>query len=249
MQGNIQRGRLREEAGWWDRAGRGQGRPLPARHFFAHEHVRRRLHQALVALDCTSESTVLEVGCGAGEDAVFIRETTQRITGVDASPGAVGQFVSKGFSGVLAEAGSLPFADNSFDFVVASGVLHHLVGQGRIETYLVEFARVARPGRHVVALEPNLLSPSGMLMNIANTIRPGITGLVPHERALAPWRLGRVFRAAGLGEVRCFSASYVWNRFPLAVSRFIASHEDRLRSVLPFSLFGWFMLVQGRKQA
>ena len=102
-------------------------------------------------------------------------------------------------------------------------------------------------GGCVIALEPNLFNQSGVLMNIFNTLKPGITGLVPHERALSPLYLTKIFKGAGLDEVRCVSASYVWNRFPLSVSKFIAKHEDKIRFKKPFNLFGWWSIVYGQK--
>lgn len=249
MQAENQRGPLRDEAAWWRRGGNGKGKPLPVRHHFAHDHVRSRLYETLVSLGCNESSSVLEVGCGGGEDAVFVRKATENIVGVDVSPMALPSFVGQGFAGVRAEARWLPFPADTFDFVVASGLLHHLVGQGSLQPYLAEFARVTKPGGGVVALEPNVLNPSGLMMNIGNTLKPGISGLVPHERALSPWYLRKVLGGAGLEEVRCFSASFVWNRFPLAVSRFIARREDGLRTTPPFRYFGWFLIVHGRKAA
>ena len=99
----------------------------------------------------------------------------------------------------------------------------------------------------MIALEPNLFNLSGVLMNIFNMIKPGITGLVPHERALSPLYLTRVFKRAGLTEVKCIAASYVWNRFPLPISQFISEHEERIRFKKPFSLLGWFEIVCGQK--
>ncbi len=232
--------------GWWEKTGKAR-RPLPARHYFAQNHVRSRLYDTLVGLGGSGTSLVLEVGCGAGEDAAYVAKATSRIVGVDASGTAIKLFSNKGFAGVLANVRSLPFASNSFDFVVASGLLHHLVGQGSLLPFVSEFARVARNGGYVIALEPNLFNHSGLLMNIFNTIRPGITGLVPHERALSPLHLTSVFKAAKLANVKCLSASYVWNRFPLCVSRFISRYEDKVRSTRPFSLFGWFVIVYGQK--
>ena len=99
----------------------------------------------------------------------------------------------------------------------------------------------------MIALEPNLFNQSGVLMNIFNTIKPGITGLVPHERVLSPLYLIKIFNEAGLEEVKCISASYVWNRFPLSISKFIAKHEERIRFKKPFNLFGWWVIVYGQK--
>lgn len=99
----------------------------------------------------------------------------------------------------------------------------------------------------MIALEPNLFNHSGILMNFFNTIKPGITGLVPHERALSPLYLTKLFNKAGLNEVKCISATYVWNRFPLSVSKFISKYEDKIRFKKPFNLFGWWIIVYGQK--
>lgn len=242
---------LKEERKWWERGEdvSRESNPLPAKHEFAHNHVRSRLYDILTALGGSATSLVLEVGCGSGEDAVHVRRITKRIVGVDISAIAIKGFADKGFVGVLADVKALPFRDDSFDFVISSGLLHHLVGQGNLTTYLNEFARVTRRGGYVIALEPNLFNHSGLLMNIFNTIKPGITGLVPHERALSPLRLTRAFDMAKLINVKCISASYVWNRFPLPVSKFIAKYEDKVRFRKPFNLFGWFIIVAGQKIA
>ena len=99
----------------------------------------------------------------------------------------------------------------------------------------------------MIALEPNLFNHSGFLMNIFNTIQPGITGLVPNERALSLLHLTKIFNKAGLERVKCISASYVWNRFPLPVSKYISKHEDKIRFKTPFNLFGWWVIVYGQK--
>jgi ubiquinone/menaquinone biosynthesis C-methylase UbiE len=155
--------------------------------------------------------------------------------------------MASGFEGILADAKALPFRSDSFDFVISSALVHHLVGQGKVAKYLDEFIRVTRPGGYVIDLEPNLFNQAGILMNIFNTIKPGITGLVPHERALSPLYLTRVSKMARLENVKCMSTSYVWSRFPLSVSRFISEHEDRIRFKKPFNIFGWFVIVCGQK--
>ena len=57
------------------------------------------------------------------------------------------RFVSKGFQGILADAKTLPFLNNSFDYVIFSGLLHHLIGQGNLKEFLNEFVRVTQRRR------------------------------------------------------------------------------------------------------
>lgn len=240
---------IKEERGWRGKGetGRGKSKPLPVRHHFAHSWVRSKLCDTLLSLGCDNTSSILEVGCGTGEAAIYVQKASRNIVGVDISYMTLKDFRAKGFQGIMADVRKLPFHSNSFDYVLCSGLLHHLVGQGDLAGYVAEFVRVTREKGYVIALEPNLFNLSGILMNIFNTIKPGITGLVPHERALSPLYLTKVFKKAGLKDVRYISASYVWNRFPLSISKFISSHEDMIRFRKPFNLFGWWVIFYGQK--
>ncbi len=236
-----------EERKWQEKGEGKKSKPLTARHRFAHDWIHSQLCDTLVDLGCNDSCSILDVGCGPGGYTKYIQETTQNILGVDVSHVALNSFRDKGFQGVLADAKKLPFHSRSFDYILCSGLLHHLVGQGDLTGYLTEFLRVTREDGYVIAMEPNIFNMSGILVNIFNRIKPGITGLVPHERALSPFHLTRIFREAGLEDVEFVSASYVWNRFPLAISKFISSHDDKIRFKKPFSLFGWFVIIHGQK--
>ena len=245
----MKRDPLEEERKWWEQWGPDdtKAQSMPAGHQFAHSAVRSRLYDTLIELGCNSSSLILEVGCGSGEDAVHVQKASTRIIGVDVSENALKKFRAKGFEGIMADTGKLPFPDCSFDYIMCSGLLHHLVGQGDLLDYVKEFTRVTKPGGYVIALEPNVFNHSGLLMNIFNSIKPGITGLVPHERALSPIRLRNIFRDAGLENAGYIASTYVWNRFPLPVSRFIYEHDAGIRRKKPYNLFGWFEIIYGRK--
>ena len=237
------------EKQWWESGVTAAGKAgrYPARHYFAHSVVRSRIYDTLISLGCNSGSSILDLGCGDGEDAIFVSKASRNIIGVDLSTTALKQFADNGFEGLMADVQKLPFPDNSFDFTICFGLLHHLVGQGGLSVYLEEFARVTRSQGYVLAMEPNVFNHSGLLMNIFNTLKPGITGLVPHERALSPLKLRDSFSAAGLRSAEFAAASFVWNRFPLPVSKFIARHENSIRTMAPFKLFGWFEIIYGQK--
>jgi SAM-dependent methyltransferase len=234
------------ERQWWGEADKREEK-YPPRHYFAHNVVRSRMYEIIKSLGCNRSSRILDLGCGTGEDAIFVSKASPNIVGIDLSLTAIRRFTDKGFNGMIADVRILPFLDSSFDFTICSGLLHHLVGQGNLKDYVKEFVRVTRTKGYVLALEPNVFNHSGFLMNVFNTLRPGITGLVPHERALSPVKLRRIFHEAGLTGTEYIAASYVWNRFPLAVSKFVSEHETRIRNTKPFSLFGWFEIIYGQK--
>jgi ubiquinone/menaquinone biosynthesis C-methylase UbiE len=217
------------------------------KHNFPHRLVHSKLASYIAEIGCNSDSTILDVGCGAGDETEFINPLSKNIMGVDIVSTAIDSFRTRGFEGLITDVRYLPFKDESFDFVVCPEILHHLRGQGNLIDFLIEFSRVLKTNGYLVTLEPNAFSVSGMMMNIANTIKPGITGLVPHERALSPISLKKNFNKANLKNVKCIAASYVWNRFLLRVSQLIARHEDVIRFKTPCNYFGWFSIVSGQK--
>ena len=94
---------------------------------------------------------VLEVGAGTGYFSLNMALTghARRVTAVDISPGMLsvleGNAARLGLDVTTAacDATSLPFDDQSFDFVLGHAVLHHLPDLG---TAFSEFFRVLKPG-------------------------------------------------------------------------------------------------------
>lgn len=97
---------------------------------------------------------VLDVGCGAGQTACFLAQTTGcRVMGVDILPAMVARAQDTarraGVSGVefrLADAQALPFDDNTFDAVLTESVTSFTAEKARA---VGEYARVLRPGGYV----------------------------------------------------------------------------------------------------
>ncbi|MBI2870616.1 MAG: class I SAM-dependent methyltransferase [Candidatus Omnitrophica bacterium] len=92
---------------------------------------------------------VLEVGCGIGIDLVRFARGGARVTGVDLSERAV-ELAGKNFSyqGLAAQlevmdGEALKYADSSFDFVYAHGVLQYTPNPERMVS---EIRRVLKPG-------------------------------------------------------------------------------------------------------
>lgn len=100
---------------------------------------------------------LLDVGCGAGSNLIFLAERGFAVHGVDLSPGAVeaarerarqaGRAIDVREGDVLA----LPFADGSFDVAVDNGCFH-TIPFSRRERYAKEMYRVLKPdGRFVLS--------------------------------------------------------------------------------------------------
>ena len=112
------------------------------------------LDPSQVALDeivSRTPSTVLEIGCGTG---VFAERVCRALPSVrylatDASRAMVESTRARGIPAEVADASALPYADGSFDIVVAAWMLYHVPD---LDTTLREVRRVLRPGGLLVAV-------------------------------------------------------------------------------------------------
>jgi len=96
---------------------------------------------------------ILDVGCGTGVNAEFLRAQGHRVFGIDLSPTALATFHKFGFEGAVGDASiGLPFESNRFDLVFSSEVIEHLADG---EAFLQELYRVAKPGGQLLLSTPN----------------------------------------------------------------------------------------------
>ena len=106
--------------------------------------------------DITSKR-LLDLGCGAGENSVYFAKKGARCMAADYSPGMVQVALQLAASngvqieGCTANAMALKFPDNTFDFVYASNLLHHLPEP---QQAIKEMHRVLKPGGKACFWDP-----------------------------------------------------------------------------------------------
>lgn len=121
------------------------------------ERAKRRSHRLLAP---TEGDTLLDVGCGTGEDALALGRAVGpdgSVVGVDNSETMVAEArtrasASDPVSFGTADAERLPFADDAVDGCRADRVLQHLE---RPFEALAEARRVTRPGGRVAVTDPD----------------------------------------------------------------------------------------------
>lgn len=103
-------------------------------------------------LDTYDSVDVLDVGCGTGYLMQWLRDFTSvgAMVGLDLSAHALRFCQENGERDVqIADASILPYANESFDFVVCIDTLQHLSPIGADQRALEEFARMLRAGGYV----------------------------------------------------------------------------------------------------
>jgi len=121
-----------------------------------------------------NEDEVLEIGLGFGTLGNYLFDKCKRYTGIDISEGPVLmmkkriEYLSKSLTCIstLGNGTNLDFQDNSFDFVVSCGVLHHT---GKLKESINEVYRVLKPnGKFLMMIyrKPTILMRIVLIMKI-----------------------------------------------------------------------------------
>jgi SAM-dependent methyltransferase len=134
---------------------------------------------------------VLDYGCGPGYLTSYLFEHgALEVTGIDVSEGEIEQArasaAREGFadrsSFLAVDAHATGLAENSFDLIVGSSILHHL----DLRVALEEIKRILRPGGRAVFLEPMWHNP---LLRVGRALTPTARTPDEHPLTVADWKL------------------------------------------------------------
>jgi ubiquinone/menaquinone biosynthesis C-methylase UbiE len=123
----------------------------------AEERFQRFRDRLFAKIGVPFTGDVLDVGCMDGRIAAGYAPSARSVVGLDiVEHGAWKSLATDNLRYITGDAQHLPFADASFDTVVANAMLHHVESPTRV---LREMVRVRRPGGRLVIVEPNRLNP------------------------------------------------------------------------------------------
>jgi len=138
--------------------------------------------------------SILDVGCGEGEDGMILAKLGARVTGLDVSPGAIEVAKERAALNGVAERtrflcaplkeASLP--PGSFDVIWIDNVLHHVLDD--LEGTMRALLESARPGALILCIEPVNLNKTlrkiRFLVPVHTEVTPGERPLERHDIAI-----------------------------------------------------------------
>lgn len=139
---------------------------------------------------------ILDIGAGSGFDSLLLQMLGAKVTAVEFNPYSIvpGKVVADAATWYCASASCLPFQDESFDCVVATAALHHMVKVGDV---ISEGLRVLRAGGTFISIndpyKAGHFSPDHDLkvFNDHNVVRRGVNELVSYFDSFAKPLLAR----------------------------------------------------------
>jgi 2-polyprenyl-3-methyl-5-hydroxy-6-metoxy-1,4-benzoquinol methylase len=224
----------------------------------AHRIARQqRLTQTLRDLPATAQTTILEVGCGAGFAARYLRGRYRSYYGIDHSEKLIEYAVAANqdprvaFRAINVKDLS---GEKRFDIILMIGVLHHL---DEPQGMLRKLRRNLNPGGWIVANEPQPTNPIIRAMRAARKhVDPGYS---LDQREFTAGELTRMFSRAGLTEVAVAPQGYISTPFAEVIMpfqpviRWLSSgccaidrmiERSRSRTLAGLS---WNVIVRGRR--
>lgn len=195
---------------------------------------------------------VLEIGSGAGENALELSSTARRVSGIDLSEVAVEIARRKArehavhnvaFEAMNAE--HMDFPESSFDIVCGGAILHHLA----LEEAYSEIARVLDPSGCGLFIEPLGYNP---LINLYRRLTPKIR--TPDEHPLLERDLALARTFFGRVDIRYYYLTTLL-ALPIARTTFGMSAVKALNAVdrvlfryLPaMRRYAWIMVIELRQ--
>ena len=121
----------------------------------ATEHDERRVHEYIISNVPTGVKSILDVGCGSAWVAKNYLKKQINVYSLDISLvntiKALKEYPVANHFGITADSYNLPFLDNSFDCIIASEIIEHVIYPDR---FIKELIRALKPKGELIITTP-----------------------------------------------------------------------------------------------
>jgi SAM-dependent methyltransferase len=194
----------------------------------------------------------IDLGCGTGAFTQRVRRFGLELTGMDISPASIerANATSQGERYLVGDIRETGLAAASFDIVVLSGVLHHLLTRDIRRQVLAESARILKPGGRVWSFDPSAHSPSMRLYRDPRSPLYSAKGKTENEVLIDRHELAQDLRDAGFADVGVRGAAgityaYIEGRVARLVLPLYNVYERVLRRSPFEDRWGTFLIGSG----
>ena len=162
---------------------------------------------------------ILDAGCGSGRNLQWFLSTNKTIFAIDQNESVIQQLQQRHFSlprggFQTANVESLPFADNYFNHVISSAVLHFATGTNHFVAMFTEMLRVLRPGGSLfirmasdIGIEHKLGEGNDGVFSIPDGSRRFLLTRSLYQQLLGQYNIAAIepLKTVNVADVRCMS--------------------------------------------
>lgn len=216
-----------------------------AEKYYAVSRSSRDAYKRQLLEDATRGARVLEYGCGQGSYAFDLAVAGAHVTGIDISPIAIEQSIiearernlSASADFFVMNAERTTFADNTFDLICGTSILHHL----NLASSYREIARILKPSGRAIFVEPLGHNP---VINWYRRRTPAMRTVDEHPLLMSDLRLSQsVFSKVDFQYHHCLDllAVPLRNSFLFTPVCCITSSMDQILMAIipPFRRWAW----------
>jgi len=189
----------------------------------------------------------LEIGCGTGLFTEMFAATGATILAVDISPELLERARARNLPRDRVTFAAKRFedcaADDTFDAIIGSSVLHHLELGAAIERIKV----LLKPGGRISFAEPNMLNPQVFLERQFHYL-PIFSYTSPDETAFVRWRLASQLRAAGFDDIAIRPFDWLHPSTPAPFIGTVRNLGRALEAIPLFREFSGSIYIGARKR-
>jgi 2-polyprenyl-3-methyl-5-hydroxy-6-metoxy-1,4-benzoquinol methylase len=124
-------------------------------HSGEHAHEERRVHEAVTSFVRPGDKTILDVGCGSAWVAEAFLKQGKRVCSMDISTPnpaeALRRFPSPNHAGLVADVLNLPIKHGSFDAIIASEIIEHVIDP---KLFVEKLFAALKPGGRLIVSTP-----------------------------------------------------------------------------------------------